>query len=194
MFNENDYITIVKDSSSNNNWENFVVKQLEDNNNIIPIITPLNRNNSDRAEIYSHFNETYITWRYSTPEEIEEYDRIGKPFNVTTFQPFILPKNWHIFITEENAEDVLTWRFDKTYTNENKITFKNHFVGVTLNNKGTKYEKGHNPKDSIKDPNGYYDFGIEITFEQFKKHVLNKEFHIEDYSYLIEFFKKHKIK
>lgn len=106
--------------------------------------------------------------------------------------PFILPKNWHIIVTEENAENVLKWRFERIYNDKDKITFKNHFVGMTLNHKGTQYEKGHNPKDDVKDSEGYYDFGIEITYSQFKKYVLNKK--KENYSYLIELFKKLGIK
>lgn len=132
--------------------------------------------------------------RYADEEEIEEYERLGKPFDVTTFTPFKLPDNWHILVTDENAEDVLTWRFERIYNDKDKITFKNHFVGMTLNHEGTQYEKGHNPKDEVKDSEGHYDFGIEITYEQFKKYVLNQDINKEDYTYLIKLFKKLKIK
>lgn len=194
MFKKGDYIVVLKDSATHNNWENFVLKQIIDRDLITPIITPLGRNNEDCEFGYSDFKEKDDVWRYATPEEIQEYDRIGKPFNVTTFQPFILPDNWHIIVNEENAEDVLTWRFEHAYNEEDKITFENHLVGMTLSYKGTKYEKGHNPKDDIKDPMGRYDFGIKITYEQFKKHVLGINVNKEDYKYLIKLFKKLKIK
>lgn len=192
MFKKGDYIVVLKDSAINNNWENFVLKQIIDRDIITPIITPLGRNNEDCENSYSNFKEKDEVWRYATPKEIEEYDRIGKPFNVTFFQPFILPDNWHIIVTQENAENVLKWRFERIYNDKDKITFKNHFVGMTLNHKGTQYEKGHNPKDDVKDSEGHYDFGIEITYAQFKRHVLNKK--KENYSYLIELFKKLGIK
>jgi len=194
MFKEGDYIVVLKDTSSDNNWENFVLKQIIDRNSITPILTPLGRNNKDYDHSYSDFKEKDDVWRYATSEEIEEYERLGKPFDVTTFTPFKLPDNWHILVTDENAEDVLTWRFERIYNDKDKITFKNHFVGMTLNHEGTQYEKGHNPKDEVKDSEGHYDFGIEITYEQFKKYVLNQDINKEDYTYLIKLFKKLKIK
>jgi hypothetical protein len=194
MFKKGDYIVVLKDTSSNNNWENFVLKQTITRETITPILTPAGRNNTDCEYGYSDFKEKDNFWRYATSEEIAEYDRLGKPFDVTTFTPFKLPDNWHILVTEENAEDVLTWRFEDIYNDKDKITFKNHLVGMTINHKGTQYVKGHNPKDDITDPDGHYDFGIEITYEQFKRYVLNKDLHKEDYTYLIELFKKLQIR
>jgi hypothetical protein len=102
---------------------------------------------------------------------------------------FILPKNWHIIVTEENAEDVLKWRFDKDNEELNKLNYYlDKIVGVYK--EGNIIEKGHNPKDCIKTDT--YDFGIEITYTQFKKYVLNKQ--KEDYSYLIKLFKQLNIK
>lgn len=194
MFKEGEYIVVLKDTSSNNNWKNFVLKQIKNDDEIIPEVNPYGRNNSDCAESYSNFREKDNFWRYATPEEIEEYERLGKPLDVANFKPFKLPDNWHIIVTDENAEDVLTWRFQDSYNHSDKITFKNHLVGITINYNGTLYEKGHNSKDDITDPDGHYDFGIEITYEQFKKYVLNQDINKEDYTYLIKLFKKLKIK
>lgn len=144
--------------------------------------------NNGKSGIYSN------SVRYATEGEIEEYNRLYESFDTTTLEKFILPDNWHILVTEENAEDVLKWRFEDRYNIEDKIHFENYLVGITLNYNGTVYEKSHNPKDDVKDSEGHYDFGIEITYEQFKRYVLNKEINKEDYSYLIEFFKKLNIK
>lgn len=187
MFKKGDYITIMKDTASTSNWENFVVKQIGTNVNIIPIITPFGRNNSNMVESYSHFSEKDNIWRYSTKEEIEEYDRLGKPFDISKFKPFTLPDKWHIIVTKENAEDVLKWRFGESYEDEDKLKYQDFIVGITLNHGGI-FEKGHNPKNKIKGDS--YDFGIEITYEQFKKHYLNKE----NYEYLIKLLGKLNIK
>lgn len=194
MFKKGDYIVVLKDMAVHNCWQNFILKQYVNNGSILPELIPNVRNNYNCEFSYSNFKEKDDTWRYATPEEIEEYERLGKPFDVTTFTPFKLPDNWHILVTDENAEDVLTWRFERIYNDKDKITFKNHFVGMTLNHEGTQYEKGHNPKDEVKDSEGHYDFGIEITYEQFKKYVLNQDINKEDYTYLIKLFKKLKIK
>ena len=194
MFKKGDYIVVLRDTSPNNNWKNFVLKQTITREIITLILTPAGQNNTNCVLCYSDFKEKDDVWRYATEEEIEEYERLGKPFDVTTFKPFKLPDNWHIIVTDENAEDVLTWRFQDSYNHSDKITFKNHLVGITINYNGTLYEKGHNSKDDITDPDGYYDFGIEITYEQFKKYVLNQDINKEDYTYLIKLFKKLKIK
>jgi len=194
MFKKGDYIVVLRDTSPNNNWKNFVLKQTITREIITPILTPAGQNNTNCVLCYSDFKEKDDVWRYATSEEIAEYDRLGKPFDVTTIEKFFLPPNWHIIVTKENAEEVLRWRFKNSYKNEDKITFKNHLVGMTIDYDGTLYEKGHNPKDKVKDPDGHYDFGIEITYEQFKKYVLNQDINKEDYTYLIKLFKKHNIK
>lgn len=194
MFKKGDYIVVLKDMAVHNCWQNFILKQYVNNGSILPELIPNVRNNYNCEFSYSNFKEKDDAWRYATPEEIEEYERLGKPFDVTTFTPFKLPDNWHILVTDENAEDVLRWRFERIYNDKDKITFKNHLVGMTINYNGTLYEKGHNSKDDITDPDGHYDFGIEITYEQFKKYVLNQDINKEDYTYLIKLFKKHNIK
>lgn len=93
MFKEGDYIVVLKDSAITNNWENFVLKQTITRDLITPIITPLGRNNEDCEHCYSDFKEKDDVWRYATPEEIQEYDRIGRPFNITTFKP-VTEKEW----------------------------------------------------------------------------------------------------
>ena len=173
MLKKDDYIVVLKDSSPENNWKNFVIKQIKNYNAIMPVVTPLGRDNSDCDQSYSYFTEKDDVWRYATYEEIKEYERIGGPFDTSKFEKFILPKNWHIIVTEENAEDVLKWRFEESFENKYKLEFSDYLVGMTINHSQTKYGKGHNPKYNIKSKNGY-DFGIEITYQQFKEHVLKQ--------------------
>lgn len=93
MFKKGDYIVVLKDSAITNNWENFVLKQTITRDLITPIITPLGISNEDCEHCYSDFKEKDDVWRYATPEEIQEYDRIGRPFNITTFKP-VTEKEW----------------------------------------------------------------------------------------------------
>ena len=197
MFKKGDYIVTLKVHDwydDNCAKDNYCFKQRIDSYYINPEIDLKGTKYNGHQVMSSDKSGRLLDWRYATEEEIEEYERFEVPFDVTDYNPFILPKNWHIIVTEENAEDVLKWRFERIYNDKDKITFKNHFVGMTLNREDTQYEKGHNPKDKVKDSEGHYDFGIEITYEQFKKYVLNQDINKEDYTYLVKLFKKHNIK
>lgn len=74
-------------------------------------------------------------------------------------------------ITEENKEDVRKWR-DYNSLEVGKI------AGKTINSKGI-ITIGHNEntafgiRDDRKD--SYWDFGTEITYEQFKKYVIKQD-------------------
>ena len=76
-----------------------------------------------------------------------------------------LPKLWHVVVTQENREILSKWRDVKLNTNQ--------ITGVCYHNG----EKGHNPLHDIKDkdPNFSYNFGEEITFEEFKVLVLKEQ-------------------
>lgn len=186
MFNKGDYLVILKDDADTNNWKDFILKQLKDDNSIMPEVTPSGYDNSEEYLSYAKFAENDL-WRYATDNEIEEYQLVGKPFNVIEFNNFTLPKNWHIVVTEENAEDVLKWRFENSYSSKDNQTFLNNIVGICEEEFG--YFKGHNLKtDIIGDT---YNFGIEITFNQFVRYVLNKKIHS---NFLIKFLDKYGIK
>lgn len=94
--------------------------------------------------------------------------------SMKTFEKeFTLPENWHIICTIENQKILTNWR-----TNMDYLLPIDYLVGMA------KYPdriiKGHNPKNSITSKIGNsFDFGKEITFEQFKKYVL-KEVEIID--------------
>lgn len=87
QFKKGDYIVPLKDVSISNCWNNFVMKQ-ETDSNIFKPETLINGsiNNTNQAWYSSNFsNKSH--WRYATKEEIIEYDRIGKPYDVTTLKP-----------------------------------------------------------------------------------------------------------
>jgi hypothetical protein len=81
---------------------------------------------------------------------------------------FRLPKNWYVVVTEENRDLLSKWRFDD---NENKLDVGDNCGIVKTPH---RFTKAHSSSGCIKDLDGLwsYDFGQEITFEQFKKHVL----------------------
>lgn len=86
---------------------------------------------------------------------------------------FELPKNYHVRVTEENQPVLAKWL---EMHSPHYLTDK-HIAGVTLYT-GGKLSKGYNPADKIKDVG--YDFGEEITYEQFKEYVLGEKFSLPD--------------
>jgi hypothetical protein len=86
--------------------------------------------------------------------------------DLTTETEFVLPKNWHIITTPENLKAVSEWRLESTC-----VTLGLDLaVGCSTNNSNSR---DHNPKYALK--SNTYDFGIEITFDQFKKYVLKED-------------------
>ena len=75
---------------------------------------------------------------------------------------FVLPERWHVVVTEENHAVLAKWRG----VSNTKYLPINDICGVCHSNG----DKGHNPIGIIKDK--YYNFGVEITYEQFLKYVL----------------------
>lgn len=88
MFKKGDYIVTLKVSTNASRCgkDNYCFKQREDNRSIHPEIdlggSKHNGNNT------LSFDKQYKLedWRYATKEEIAEYDRLDKPFDVTTLK------------------------------------------------------------------------------------------------------------
>lgn len=96
---------------------------------------------------------------------------------LTPIQPiieaeFVLPQQWHCIVTAENQEALSQWRYGSASSRALPIGY---LTGITKAFNGTGYEKGHNQRIHIGGPNEVYDFGIEITYEQFKKYVLKTD-------------------
>lgn len=80
MFKKNDYIVVLYNNNSLNSWTNQCFKQLEDLY-YLKVVKNLN-GNTDGWSVISFENQS--KWRYASSAEILEYERIGKPFDVTT--------------------------------------------------------------------------------------------------------------
>lgn len=180
MFKKDDYIVIL-DGNNYGFKTNYIIKQRENIEYVRPYLDcKHSKTNGLPSLVYNS-----SVWRYATQEEIDEYDRLGKPYDVTTLKPFVLPNNWHILVTEENIEDCFKWRFKKRWEdNLKEINYSKAFINNKIIGFDGK-EKGHNDKHILKGDR--YDFGIEITYEQFKRYVLNKEVNTikQNYDYLI---------
>lgn len=114
--------------------------------------------------------------------EIQPYLPEGHPD-----KQFVLSENWYVLVTEKNWKECFNWRFSNREFKQYKNWLKpnEHLVGITKSSNGN-LEKGHDKITEIK--GGNYDFGQEITYDQFKKYVLKQQ--EEDYSYLIKLFKE----
>lgn len=80
---------------------------------------------------------------------------------------FVLPDAWYVVVNKENLDTLSKWIFENS-------NFKLVIGGIVGKNnfQGCKNSKGWNVSKLIKGK--YYDFGNEITFEQFKKYVLKE--------------------
>ena len=147
----------------------------------MPVITPLGKDNSDCDHSYSSFIEKDNVWRYADEEEIEEYKRLGKPFDTSKFKPFILPENWYIVTTEESSKDVID------YFNEKLDTTCDRTIGnfITCMNGDLR---GWMHYASIET---YANGCTEITYQQFKEHVLKQS--PINHKYLTELLEKLKV-
>ena len=86
-FKKGDYIVTLdvatKTACAKNN---FCFKQKENTYSIKPLLDSYGDSyNANTSLTFDKLNNLK-DWRYATPEEIAEYDRIGKPYDVTTLQ------------------------------------------------------------------------------------------------------------
>jgi len=91
-------------------------------------------------------------------------------------EEFVLPELWHVVVTEENQVDASNWRMSGK---KHVLISVGNIVGVCYPESSTlsnHEKKGHNPKNSIKSYGaGDWDFGVEITTEQFYEYVLERK-------------------
>jgi len=99
---------------------------------------------------------------------------------------FVLPKKWCVQCTEETAESIYQWLDEHKEISNTTV----YFPKLQLADKKMKVHyppyKTNHQFDTVKP--GY----TEITYDQFKKYVLNKQ--QQDYSYLIKLFEQWNIK
>lgn len=103
--------------------------------------------------------------------EIQQYLPDGHPDKIVTSskEEFVLPEIWWVRVTEENKDILSEWRFQNTHvklrTGEICGMCKNFILMTT--------DKGHSLLGLTYEKNSF-DFGNEITWEQFMQHVLKK--------------------
>jgi len=80
---------------------------------------------------------------------------------------------WHIKLTEENRVDVEKW-FDRGKMPLYAI------IGMVKWRSKKELEKGWNT-ETIRDKNGHYDHGVEISYQEFKENILKQVINYEIY-------------
>ncbi len=80
-FKKDDYIVMLFDINCSEQFSvNFIYKQREEHYYLRPY---LDSRGSTNNGVYTIEISKPKTWRYATPQEIEHYNKIGKPFDVT---------------------------------------------------------------------------------------------------------------
>jgi hypothetical protein len=95
---------------------------------------------------------------------LEQWDKI---VNKTMKEEFKLPENWWIDVTDDNINILKKWWDCPSYNTS-------HIIGMVKWISSGQIRRGYNLKRVTK-VEGSYDFGKEITIEQFIKYVLKQE-------------------
>ena len=160
-FKKGEYIVLIDTPLILDSYpKNYIFKQRETNNYFVSVLD----NNGSKTNGWSSIEYLSKYWRYATPEEITEYERLGKPYDVTTLNKSnikeltSLPKHWYITVTEDNQKIVSEW--------------KKHELPVGSITGIYEWNSGIDNKEwNLTLGEGWKN---EITFEQFKKWVLKE--------------------
>lgn len=112
------------------------------------------------AEEYIKTEKLDYTGRLYCEIPVSEFRRLG------LLDEFVLPESYYIITTSENLKTVEQW-WRKTFPNDSRYFAVNHGYGF-INGKSEARGEGHTK--GLKEIGG-----TEITFEQFKEHVLNSK-------------------
>lgn len=88
QFKEGDYIVCLKLHNSfkgNTTKVNFITKQRKDDD-ALSVLADINGVGNGCYTLKFDKSKDLLDWRYATKEEIAEYDRLGKPYDVTTLK------------------------------------------------------------------------------------------------------------
>lgn len=104
MFKKGDYIVTLKiNINSNCAKENYCFKQRIDNKGIYPEVD-LSGGRANGYNGMSFDKKTCLKdWRYATSEEIVEYERLGKPFDVTTLKKSLIGRYLKALVDSPNG-------------------------------------------------------------------------------------------
>lgn len=205
MFKKDEYIVCLegdftKPPGYNNKSEvsecgakNYIVKQSEDCTYLRTYKAILNEYSDALSLNRSNYDFTFNKlgklkdWRYATPEEAEEYERLGYPYDVTTLDKFKLPKKWWLKVITKEQDDVLTEYCNKKFNTETNgveselkqpIFYYSEIIGALCWN-----VQNNKADESF----------TEITYNQFLKYVLKQNEVKEDYSSILNLLTKYGI-
>ncbi len=88
MFKKDDYIVGLKIDIGPEFYtdcmkKNFIIKQRLNSKSIYPCVDLAGNGSNGNDRLSFDGGDKLLEWRYATLKEIEEYDRRGKPYNVT---------------------------------------------------------------------------------------------------------------
>lgn len=158
----------------NNSWWGKVNEDFEASTSLYESVDSYGHYYSTHSTMYKEDqNNDFVLLTNLT--EIEPYLPEGHPD-----KKFVLPDCWYIQLTEENQEDVIKWH--KALPRGFGDVYNIHsYYGIQNNGKSDAWTNGHLPENSNV-----------ITYNQFKKYVLNQQ--EENFSYLDKLLSKWNIK
>ena len=102
MFKKDNYIVTlnIKDIGSFTQCAkiNYIFKQSIDSEYIIPRIDLVGSTSNANDTLLYNKRGNLLDWKYATTEEIFEYERIGKPFDVTKLVPVVRNNSYDYLI------------------------------------------------------------------------------------------------
>lgn len=125
---------------------------IKNNNNNLIFDTKIESVNILGNDWKKIIKDTTMSFKPSTKEAYDAQFVVKEP-------EFVLPKNWHIVITNENTDIIQQWWDDKNYP-ERAFSINARY--------GIHNKEYYSANDNFKTT-------IEITLEQFKKYVLKEE-------------------
>jgi len=164
-FKKGDYIvTLEGNFATDCGKKNYCFKQRIDCEYINPVYDLRGDKSNGNHTMAFDKKSLLLDWRYATSEEIAEYDRLGKPYDVTTLNSksteFVLPEKWCVKTTSGTRKIIGDFINERGY---NTILTRDWLIHYPfLPSGGSAYPIVQT---------GYK----EITFEQFKKYVLKEE-------------------
>ena len=97
MFKEGEYIICLNTPIKETSYpRNYIFKQRKDERFLLSVINGEGHNFNGWGAVKFDNSGKYSEWKYAISEEIEEYNRINKPYDVTTL---IIPE---IEVVNEN--------------------------------------------------------------------------------------------
>lgn len=173
MFKKDDYIVCLYKSPARETYikSNYIFQQKEDN------IRAYAKVDLFKSQCYFDdikFEDKDTVWRYATKEEIAEYNRLGKPFDVTTLSTITLITNNYYSCKIYNVETI--FKYFQEYNNQ--ITFHYYVTeSKEFNKKGYSFESKNikNVKEATQEEINWLNKCIElnkfVSLEESKKKV-----------------------